>query len=151
MAEVALFIVGDTHSGDSGVHLWGWRVKKKKNVTTLKKCEKPFWIKMAFVWVAQPRWPATQALAYTTCAQHNSTKVQTLSEPSNTCWVQSLQHMRQRPQTDVLSWCSWSRQYKYTTRTSFKLPIIQWKWGCRDAAEVSLDKTEHHMLYIHRI
>lgn len=89
----------------------------------------------------------TQALAYATCAQHNSTKVQTLSGPSNTCWVQSLQRMPW-PHTKLLLWLSWTQLNKYTTVTSF---TNYWLYNGVKVAmwfvEVTLDKTQQHMLY----
>lgn len=107
---------GQTHSNDNFI-CEGWRLRntwqhwKKRN-------ERPFWIKMALVWVAQPGWAATQALAYTSCAwlHTNSTKVQThwVNHPThakcshyNAC----LNHIR-------LLWWSWVIK-KNTTVTSF--------------------------------
>lgn len=55
---------------------------------------------------------------------HNTTgtRAQTLSGPSNTCWVQSLQHMpwpHTHTHTGLLQRWSWSQLHKYTTVTSF--------------------------------
>lgn len=83
---------------------------------------------MAFVWVAQPRWPATQALAYTT--PHK------LYQSANTEWT--IQHMlsavittHARQHTELLIRWSWSQHDKNTTVTDYtmelRLPYSCWR------------------------
>lgn len=44
-----------------------------------------------------------------------------------------------------------SASQKYNRDFIHKLPIIQWNQDGHVVAEVTLDKIEHHMLYIHCI
>lgn len=106
---------GQTH--DTDVHSWGGQ----ERMTTLKNV----WgaileVKWRLFELLNQKRPATQALANATCAQQNCPKVQTLSGPSNACWVQSSQRM---PWPHYKLLLRWSRPplHKYTTVTSFTI------------------------------
>lgn len=133
-----------------GTDRWQWCPLVRMTRThdnTGKSVRSHFGVKWHLLELLSQNGQTTQALAYATCAQHNSTRVQTLSGPSNTCWVQSLQRMPW-PHTKLLLWLSWTQLNKYTTVTSF---TNYWLYnGVKVAmwfAEVTLDKTQQHMLY----
>lgn len=113
---------GQTHSTD--VHWWGWTSKRTRD--NIEKVWEAI-LQQNGVCLSCPTEIASNSstdihvcVCMPTCARlhTNSTIVQTLSEPSNTCWVQSLQRMPQ-PHTKLLLWWSWSQHYKNTTLTSF--------------------------------
>lgn len=95
-----------------------------------KRCEGPFWSKMAFVWVARP----TQALA--TCAQHQSAAVQTAGGPSthaecsraNTCPDHTLGRFYQRTDRSNANIQPWLHSQVTDHTTEAALPCGCWLW-----------------------
>lgn len=111
------------------LRLWGWQ----EHMTTPggeKRCEGPFWSKMAFVWVARP----TQALA--TCAQHQSAAVQTAGGPSthaecsraNTCPDHTLGRFYQRTDCSNANIQPWLHSQVTDHTTEAALPCGCWLW-----------------------
>lgn len=131
-----------------GTDTWHWRpfarVTSKQHVTTLKKCEKPFWSKMAFVWVARPRWPANSSTGIHDSTQTRPKCKHRVNHPTHA----ECSHYNACPDNTLN--CFYDGVDLSITKIQQSL-IIQWNQGCHIIVDVTLDKIEHHMLYTHCI
>lgn len=148
---------GQTH--DTDVRLWR-RATNKSNksntiikVTTLGKVQRAILgVKMAFAWVAEPKWPRNSSTGIRGHV-HNTTR------PECKHWVGHPTHAEcshyntcpDHTHRTALMLELISAPQIYNCDFIHKLAIIQWNQGCLAVPEVTLDGTQQHMLYIRGI